>query len=115
MPGQLPTRINYADRQFAPVDAMGETPSVGHYHQDGNVVWAEFGSTTIRAGRLVGTVRPNGTIDAAYCLVTAGGEAVAGTCVSEPTVLADGRIRLTEHWRRHDGSVGVSRIEELSP
>ena len=115
MRDQAATRIDYADRFFAPVQAAGETPSVGHYHQDGNLVWAEFRSGTIRTGRLVGTVRPNGTIDAAYCLVTAKGEAIAGTCVSEPTVLADGRIRLTENWRRHDGSVGVSLIEELAP
>jgi hypothetical protein len=39
---------------------------------------------------------------------------MAGTCVSTPTVLADGRIRLTERWRRADGSVGVSYVEEVS-
>jgi hypothetical protein len=113
--GRAATRINYADRMFAPVNSAGETPSLGYYHQNGDLVWAEFRSGTIRAGRLVGTVRSNGTIDAAYCLVSTRGETIAGTCVSEPTVLPDGRIRLTENWRRHDGSVGVSLIEELTP
>jgi hypothetical protein len=120
---QTVPRIDYAGRLFAPaepvdvgtepVDAAADPP-IGHYHQDDDLVWAEFHGGSIRTGRLVGTVRPNGTIDAAYCLVTAKGEAIAGTCVSEPTVLADGRIRLTENWRRHDGSVGVSLIDELA-
>ena len=53
--------------------------------------------------------------DAAYCLVSKDGTSVAGACVSRPTLLADGRIRLTEHWRRLDGSTGVSYVEEVPP
>jgi hypothetical protein len=67
----------------------------------------------VRIGRLVGTCRPDGIIDATYCLVTTAGETMAGACVSTPSVLADGRVQLTEHWRRVDGSSGVSRIEEV--
>ncbi|MFD0635029.1 hypothetical protein ACFQ9X_29315 [Catenulispora yoronensis] len=37
---------------------------------------------------------------------------VAGTVVSTPERLPDGRIRLVEDWRRADGSTGVSVIEE---
>jgi hypothetical protein len=51
-------------------------------------------------------------IEAAYCMVGSGGETVAGTCVSRPTVLPDGRVRLTEQWQRMDGTSGVSQIEE---
>jgi hypothetical protein len=110
-------RIDYAGRFFAPADAPADTEpsSIGHYHQERDLMWAEFRGATIRAGRLVGTVRPDGTIDATYCMVTVEGEALAGVCVSKPTVLPDGRIRLTEHWRRLDGSTGVSQIEELAP
>ena len=113
---QTSPRIDYAGRLFAPaelVDAEADRP-IGHYHQDGDMVWAEFRGGSIRAGRLVGTVRPDDTIDAAYCLLTTSGETVSGSCVSKPTVLDDGRIRLTEHWRRLDGSIGTSRIEELA-
>jgi hypothetical protein len=28
-------------------------------------------------------------------------------------VLPDGRLRLTERWRRDDGSSGISEIEEV--
>jgi hypothetical protein len=104
--------VNYGGRRFRPA---GDRPdgSVGHYHQDGDLVWADFSGPQVRVGRLVGTCRPDGVIDAAYCLVTAEGDTVAGACVSTPTMLDDGRVQLTEHWRRLDGSSGVSHIEEI--
>lgn len=113
-----PGRINYRGRRFTPVGREPQPgddgPPVGRYHQDGDLVWAEFSGGTVRGGRLVGTCRPDGTIDAAYCMVGADGRTAAGAVVSTPTVLADGRLRLTEHWRRLDGSSGVSTIEEIT-
>jgi hypothetical protein len=110
--------ISYAGRRFRPVGDEpgpdGAATSVGHYHQDGDLVWAEFSGTAIRTGRLVGTCRPDGTIDAAYCMVTSAGEVTAGECVSTPSVLADGRVRLAEQWQRLDGSAGISEIEEIA-
>ena len=47
-------------------------------------------------------------------MVTADGRAIAGGCVSTPTVLANGRVRLVERWRRLDGESGVSEIEEIT-
>jgi len=91
----------------------GVEPPVGHYHQDGDLVWAEFSGGTVVAGRLVGRCRPDGAIESAYCMLTASGETVAGACLSVPTVLADGRVRLAEHWRRLDGSSGVSHVEQI--
>lgn len=109
--------VDYRGRRFRPVDnphyPAGTPVPTGRYDQDGDLVWAEFSGAGIRAGRLVGRCRPDGTIDAAYCWVTERGDPMAGTCVSSPTVLADGRLRLTERWRRLDGSVGVSYVEEL--
>ena len=69
---------------------------------------------SVRVGRLVGSVRSDDSIDASYCFVTAAGETVAGACVSTPTRLTDGRVRLTEDWRRIDGSSGISIIEEVA-
>jgi hypothetical protein len=102
--------VHYDGRRFAPV---GGGSSIGHYHQDGDLVWAEFSGAAVRLGRLVGTCRPDGSIDATYCFVTAGGETIAGACLSTPSVV-DGRLRLTERWRRLDGSSGVSQIEEIT-
>lgn len=101
---------DYAGRRFAPTGPSG---AVGHYHQDGDLVWAEFAGPAVRTGRLVGSLRPDGVLDAAYCLVATDGETVAGTCESTPELLADGRLRLTERWRRMDGTSGVSVIEEI--
>jgi|CZKT01.1.fsa_nt_gi hypothetical protein len=116
-PRPVPVVAGYGGRRFRPVGSRpgpaDSGPPVGHYHQDGDLVWAEFSGDTVRIGRLVGTCRPDGIIDATYCLVTTAGETMAGACVSTPSVLADGRVQLTEHWRRVDGSSGVSRIEEV--
>jgi hypothetical protein len=87
--------------------------AIGRYHQEGTLVWAEFTGGRVRTGRLVGTCSADGTINAAYCQVMTDGRVISGTCVSTPDRLADGRLRLTERWRRSDGSIGVSRIEEV--
>lgn len=112
--GTEPTRSvpDYDGRSFRPVDAAG-SGTVGRYRQDGDLVVADFAGPAVRAGRLVGRRRPDGVLDAVYCYLTAAGDAVAGECVSTPELLADGRVRLTEHWRRLDGSTGVSHIEEI--
>jgi len=127
--------INYDGRRFRPIDGdpgggspppgryPGGEPRVGHhrggelpsgrYHQYGDLVWVEIGGGGVRAGRLVGRAGADGTLDATYCLLLADGELVAGQCTSVPTVLADGRLRLEERWRRLDGSSGISWIEEV--
>ncbi len=110
--------ISYGGRWFRPAGDQpgpdGTWTSVGQYHQAGDLVWADFSGSAVRAGRLVGTCRPDGVIDAAYCMVTANGTTIAGGCVSTPEMLPDGRIVLVEHWQRLDGDTGVSRIEEIA-
>ncbi|GAA2038415.1 hypothetical protein GCM10009839_44950 [Catenulispora yoronensis] len=105
-------RFRAEDHPTTAPHAAAGTPTIGHYHQNGDLVWAEFGGGRLRTGRLVGTTRPDGTIDAAYCQLALDGTMVAGTVVSTPERLPDGRIRLVEDWRRADGSTGVSVIEE---
>jgi len=110
--------IDYDGRTFRSAaaetaDAGGAGP-VGHYHQDGDVVWAEFAGGKVIRGSLVGSRRRDGVLDLAYCQLLSTGEVIAGRCTSVPTVLADGRVRLTEHWQRFGpgGDTGVSVIEE---
>jgi len=92
---------NYDGRRFGPEVVLPGSVT-GHYHQQAELVWAEFGGDN------------DGVIEAAYCQIMADGEVVAGRCVSTPTVLPDGRVRLTECWHRADGSSGVSLIDELA-
>jgi len=112
--GSSPELASYDGRLFGPLEP---TPGsvVGHYHQKDDTVWAEFAGGSVRTGRLVGVRDAAGVIEAAYCQIMTDGEVVAGRCLSIPTVLDDGRIRLTEQWRRADGSSGVSCIQELPP
>ena len=88
--------------------------AVGHYHQDGNLITAEIAGGSVRSGRLVGTADSAGVIDAGYCMILTDGEVVAGRCLSTPSLLADGRILLTEQWNRLDGSAGTSHIASLA-
>jgi hypothetical protein len=108
------SRIDYDGRRFRPANAGPADDGVGHYHQDNDLVWAQFAGSGVRSGWLVGTCRADGVIDAAYCMVTSDGSAIAGNMESTPTLLADGRVRLTERWQRVDGSAGTSEIEEIT-
>lgn len=108
--------IDYDDRFFssgAPETATAQGSPVGHYHQQGEQVWAEFHGGKVVVGRLVGTCDPGGILRLAYCQVLLDGQVIAGTCTSTPEHLPDGRLRLHEEWRRLDGSTGVSCIEEI--
>ena len=108
--------MNYDGRRFSSsateTAAGGRTP-VGHYHQAGDVVWAEFSGGAVRSGRLVGSCGPDGVIEAAYVQLLDGGDLAAGRMTSVPHLLPDGRVRLEERWRRDDGSAGTSWIEQL--
>lgn len=107
--------VDYDGLLFHPTGAgPGDAVFTGSYHQVGHLVWAEIAGPPVRMGRLVGTVAADGTIDAGYAQVMDDGEVVSGRVVSRPTRLPDGRIRLAEHWRRSDGSSGVSYIDSES-
>lgn len=106
--------INYDGLVFAPA---GEANSLlrGHYHQDDDLVWADFAGGKVLRGSLVGVCAPDGTLKLAYSQVLCDGTVIAGDCVSHPETLPDGRIRLTEQWRRHTPfhESGSSVIEEV--
>jgi hypothetical protein len=113
--------LNYNDRMFhstaAETTAADGTGVVGHYRQDGDVIWGEFTGGRVARGSLAGTCGADGVIHFAYCQVLTDSSVMAGLCTSIPTVLTDGRIRLEEHWERfapHAGS-GISILEEALP
>jgi len=107
-------RPDYDDVRFSAV-VPGPEHAVGHYHQDGDLITVEVGGGSVRTGRLVGTVDEAGVLTAAYCFVLTDGEVIAGSCLSTPSLLPDGRLLLTEQWRRMDGSSGTSYIASLVP
>lgn len=113
--------ISYDGRKFhsAAAETAGQEGGgvVGHYHQDGDVIWAEFAGGRVVRGSLAGRSDHDGVLHLAYCQLLDDGSVVSGRCTSHPTLLADGRVRLEEHWERfgpHAGT-GVSVIEEPPP
>jgi hypothetical protein len=96
------------------VDDPAEGAPYGQYHREDDLVWAEFhAGGRLRSGRLVGHLQPDGSIKAAYCLLMATGELVSGECLSVPEFDAQGNIQVTDHFRRADGTTGISRIEQI--
>lgn len=109
--------INYDGRLFRAVDdddRGGESP-VARYRQDGDVIWAEFTGGRVRRGSIAGTCGPDGVLDFGYCMVLDDGEVITGRCQSRPSLLADGRIRLSERWERYspEAATGISYLEEI--
>lgn len=90
-----------------------------HYHQDGNIVWAEYSGGSVVKGSLIATVREGaeveGTLDMRYQHVNKEGELMTGRCVSVPEILEDGRLRMHEtwEWTSGDRSKGESVVEEI--
>jgi hypothetical protein len=107
--------FDYDGRRFRPADQDGAEAPVASYHQDGDVVWAEFTGGRIRRGSIAGTSDPDGTLHFGYCMVLADGKLIVGRCHSFPSLLDDGRIRLTERWERYGprAAAGVSHLEEI--
>jgi hypothetical protein len=121
MNGDQRSDFSYDGRVFVPAPAATPShlanPPAGHYHQDGDVIWAEFAGGGVVRGSLTGRRDREGVLHLAYCQLLDDGSVVSGRCTSYPTVLGDGRIRLDEHWERYGAGAGtgVSVIEEPLP
>ena len=89
--------------------------TVFHYHQKGELVWAEYSGGGIVYGMLIAKCGPDSVLDMRYQHLNRGGEIMTGECVSTPERLPDGRLRLREKWRWTSGdlSAGESVIEEI--
>lgn len=87
-----------------------------HYHQDGDVIWADYAGGAIVKGHLLGKILPNGELDFRYHHINTVGEMMVGVCRSTPQILADGRLRFEERWQwlSGDQSAGYSEIEEVN-
>jgi hypothetical protein len=110
--------INYDGRRFHPVeDGTGVASRVAVYRQSGDLLSGDFSGGHARHGVLTGRCAPDGTIDFAYCMVLDDGNIISGRCHSTPTVLPDGRVRLSEEWERYGphAATGVSTLEEIAP
>ncbi len=85
-----------------------------YYHQNQNIVWAEYSGGSILSGHLIATMDSKGNLDMRYHHVNIDHKLMTGVCSSVPVVLDDGRIRFNESWKWTSGnlSTGHSIIEE---
>lgn len=110
--------INFDDKTFSSVgnsetgEVSGET--VFHYHQNGDLVWAEYQGGEIVFGNLIAKADAAGNLDMRYQHLNKQGALMTGVCRSTPEILADGRIRLSEKWKWTSGdfAAGESVVEQ---
>ena len=117
---KISTTINYDGRKFIP-KMNSENGEVGEqtnftYHQNGNLLWAEYSGGDILKGLLIGTVLCNGELDFVYHHMNQNMQIKTGKCHSVPTVQENGKIELSEQWQWTSGdcSKGESLLVEVS-
>lgn len=81
------------------------------YHQDGDLVWAEYSGGAIRHGHLVGT-REGNRLDFRYVHLDVDGVTSAGHCTSVVEETSPVRLHETWQWESRPGS-GTSVLVEL--
>lgn len=110
--------FSYEGRTFFAVENSenGEVSqkTIFRYHQDNDMVWAEYSGGEISKGLLIGKVQ-NGGLRFTYQHINYQGQLRMGRCLSQPQILPDGRLRLNERWQWLNGncSAGCSAVEEI--
>jgi hypothetical protein len=111
--------INYDNKIFASVEntknGEANNETLFYYHQNKDIIWAEYYGGIIRKGFLLGLVNQNGELEFNYEHINKNNETRTGKCNSIPKLLEDGRIELLEKWEWTNGdkSKGESKIIEI--
>lgn len=84
------------------------------YHQNGNILWADYAGGEISRGNLIGIVDENNQLDFYYQHINTNNEIRIGRCHSVPEILDNGKIKLFEEWQwlNGDKSKGSSVLVE---
>ena len=112
------TSICYEGKLFAPVtnteNGEVDNQTLFAYHQNGNILWAEYYGGEIKKGTMIGIVDSNGELDFYYQHINQSNDIKAGKCHSIPHFLDDGKIELSEQWQwlNGDKSKGLSTVRE---
>jgi len=113
-------KINYDNRLFSSVSNTdnGEVSSstIFQYHQDKDIIWAEYSGGDIVKGFLIGTSDNNSNLNFTYQHINQNNEIRTGKCMSTPEILPNGKVRMLENWQwtNGDNSIGQSIIEEIN-
>lgn len=109
--------LSYDGRNFVVVanSENGEVSdrTVFHYHQEHDIVWADYSGGDVSKGFLLGKAENSG-LSFTYQHINHQGQLRMGKCLSQPQILPDGRLRLNERWQwlYGDCSTGCSVVEE---
>ena len=112
------TKINYNGKVFIPKinskNGEVDNQTVFKYHQNENVLWAEYSGGDIIKGNIIGIVSKESILDFYYQHINKNGQIRIGKCHSTPKVLESGKLELQEewHWLNGDMSKGSSIIIE---
>jgi hypothetical protein len=97
-------------------DSKGEVGSGTRFSffQEGSLVSAQYSGGNIRLGQLIGTIS-GGQLSFRFVQVDPAGRIDGGSSICELEVLADGRLRMREHfhWDSREGS-GTNVFEEIA-
>ena len=95
----------------------GEVSSdtIFYYSQSNNIISAEYSGGEIIKGNLIGKQLENGSFDFVYHHINKNGDLKIGKCLSNATLLENGKIKLFEKWQWLNGDVseGTSELIEM--
>lgn len=96
-----PTDVELDGKRFLNIENTADGEVGGGttftYHQDGDVIWAEYGGGAIDRGWLIGT-RQGDQLQFRYVHMNVDGETSSGRCHTQIEVDDTGAIRLRESW-----------------
>lgn len=110
--------INLNDKKFKAVSnsSNGEVgeETYFYYHQDKDIIWAEYQGGDIIRGTLIGKLI-NNQLEFSYQHINQDREIMTGNCTSIPHILENGKIQLEETWQWtcRDLSSGTSTLVEI--
>ena len=111
--------INYNGKIFI-AESISENGEVNketrfYYHQNCNILWADYAGGEIVRGYLLGNVLPDGSLDFYYQHINKMGKLRIGKCNSTPRIQSNGKLELVENWKwlNGDESTGNSVVTEL--
>jgi len=89
--------------------------TIFHYHQEKDLIWADYSGGDILKGFLVGTTCSDISFNLNFQHVNISMEIMTGRCESTPYLDVSGRIMLSEKWEWtcKDFSKGKSKLIEI--
>ena len=86
-----------------------------YYSQKDNIISVEYKGGDILKGNLIGKQLEDGRFEFVYHHINVDGKLKIGKCLSNATLLDDGKIKLQEEWQWlcDDLSTGTSELIEI--